>query len=52
MVIGAVGAGIGVVATGVQGLLVVPLQCELRFGWVSITEVGRQVLTWRRSWGW
>ncbi len=44
LVVGAIGAGIAVFLQAVQQLLVTPLQCELRFGWLSLMSLGGQLL--------
>jgi O-antigen/teichoic acid export membrane protein len=38
-------AGVGAVATAVQSTLGISLQAALRFGWVTVLELARQVLT-------
>jgi O-antigen/teichoic acid export membrane protein len=45
LVLGAVGAGVGVVFQAVQQLVATPLQGELRFGWLSILQLLGQLLT-------
>ena len=45
MVIGAIGAGVGVILQAVQTLLTVPLQARLRFGWAAALDLARQVVT-------
>ncbi len=45
LVIGAIGAGMGVVFQAVQLFASTPLQGELRFGWVSLLQLLAQVLT-------
>ncbi len=37
-------AGIGVIVQNVQGTLQVPLMARLRLGWVSLLEIGRQLV--------
>lgn len=44
LVVGAIGAGIAVVIQAVQQLVVTPLQCELRFGWLSAMSLAAQAL--------
>ena len=44
LVVGAVGAGVGVVLQAVQTLLTVPLQGRLRFGWTAALDLVRQAL--------
>src|SRR4051812_513704 len=44
LVVGAIGAGVGVVLQAFQTLLTVPLQTELRFGWIAVLDVLRQVV--------
>src|SRR3954454_25198968 len=44
LVVGAVGAGVGVVLQAFQTLVTVPLQAELRFGWTALLDLQRQVL--------
>jgi O-antigen/teichoic acid export membrane protein len=44
LVIGAVGAGVGVVLQAVQTLLTVPLQAQLRFGWTALLDLVRQAV--------
>src|SRR3954462_15977603 len=44
LVVGAVGAGVGVVLQAFQTLLTVPLQAELRFGWTALLDLQRQVV--------
>ena len=39
LVVGAIGAGVGVVFQAVQMLVSIPLQGELRFGWLSIMQL-------------
>lgn len=44
LVVGAVGAGVGVVLQAFQTLLTVPLQAELRFGRTALLDLQRQVV--------
>jgi O-antigen/teichoic acid export membrane protein len=44
LVVGAVGAGVGVVLQAVQTLLTVPLQAQLRFGWTALLDLVRQAV--------
>jgi O-antigen/teichoic acid export membrane protein len=44
LVVGAIGAGFGVVLQAFQALLTVPLQAELRFGWTAMLDLLRQVV--------
>ena len=44
LVVGAIGAGVAVVFQAVQQLLVTPLQCELRFGWLATMSLAGQAL--------
>jgi O-antigen/teichoic acid export membrane protein len=45
LLLGTLGAGIGLLAQGMQSLLATPLQGELRFGAVTAIELSRQVVT-------
>lgn len=45
LVIGAIGAGTGVVFQALQMLVSTPLQGELRFGWLAALQLAGQVLT-------
>jgi O-antigen/teichoic acid export membrane protein len=45
LVLGTLIAGVGMVLTALANLLSVPLQGELRFGWVSIIDVARQAVS-------
>src|SRR3954469_8623629 len=45
MVLGTVAAGFGLVLGSAQALLAVPLQAQLRFGWATLLELSRQVVT-------
>src|SRR4051812_9808317 len=38
LVIGAAGAGVGVILQALQTFLTVPLQAELRFGWTAVLD--------------
>jgi O-antigen/teichoic acid export membrane protein len=44
LVVGAIGAGAAVVVAAVQQLVVTPLQCELRFGWLAAMSLAAQAL--------
>ena len=44
LVLGAAGAGVGVILQAIQTLLTVPLQAELRFGWTAVLDLLRQVV--------
>ena len=44
LLVGAIGAGAGVVLQAVQTLLTVPLQAQLRFGWTAALDLLRQVV--------
>ncbi|HEU4656740.1 MAG TPA: oligosaccharide flippase family protein [Capillimicrobium sp.] len=45
LVVGAIGAGAGVVLQALQQLVATPLQGELRFGWLAALQLLGQVLT-------
>jgi O-antigen/teichoic acid export membrane protein len=45
MVLGTLAAGAGLVLGSVQALLAIPLQAQLRFGWATLLELARQVVT-------
>jgi O-antigen/teichoic acid export membrane protein len=45
MVLGTLVAGAGLVLASAQALLAVPLQAQLRFGWATLIELARQVVT-------
>jgi len=45
LVVGAIGAGTGVVLQALQLLVATPLQGELRFGWLSLMQLLGQVVT-------
>lgn len=45
LLVGAIGAGVGVVLQAIQSLLTVPLQASLRFGATAALDLGRQVVT-------
>jgi O-antigen/teichoic acid export membrane protein len=44
LVVGAIGAGVAIVVQAIQQLLVTPLQCELRFGWLASMSLASQAL--------
>lgn len=45
LVVGAIGAGVGVVLQALQMLVSTPLQGELRFGWLAILQLLGQLVT-------
>lgn len=45
LVVGAIGAGVGVLLQALQQLVATPLQGELRFGWLSLLQLLGQLLT-------
>jgi O-antigen/teichoic acid export membrane protein len=45
LIVGAIGAGVGVVFQAVQALIATPLQGELRFGWLALIQLLGQLLT-------
>jgi O-antigen/teichoic acid export membrane protein len=45
MVVGAIGAGTGVLVQALQQLVATPLQGELRFGWLAVLQFLGQLLT-------
>jgi O-antigen/teichoic acid export membrane protein len=45
LVLGTLIAGVGMVLTALANLFTIPLQGDLRFGWVSIINISRQVIT-------
>ncbi len=45
MVVGTLVAGTGLMLGSVQALLAIPLQAQLRFGWATLLELARQVVS-------